>query len=140
MASFSWKLIIWKISSQLLLLVLVICSLGHCLLMSFNFSSSWADLFFYLRAHFSLSSWERSISQLWQIGYPILPRFWVWKCQGEMGLRQGEQGFSSFLAKLLVYLMIFQSGAQCKILKQPCSTCLKSIFRPIPGTQKSNIR
>lgn len=61
MASFSWKLIIWKISSPqlLLLLVLVICSLGHCLLMSVSTSAvaaelSWTDLFlFYLRAHFT---------------------------------------------------------------------------------------
>ena len=61
MASFSWKLIIWKISSPqlLLLLVLVICSLGHCLLMSVSTSAvaaepSWADLFlFYFKAHFT---------------------------------------------------------------------------------------
>ena len=29
---------------------------------------------------------------------------------GEMGLRQVEQGFSSFFAKFLVYLMIFQNS------------------------------
>ena len=43
-----------------------------------------------------------------------IPKTWVfgfWKCCGEMGLRQVEQGFSSFLAKFLAYLMIFQSGA-----------------------------
>ena len=34
-------------------------------------------------------------------------RFWKWG--GEMGLRQVEQGFSSFFAKFLVYLMISQS-------------------------------
>lgn len=46
MASFSWKLIIWKISSPqlLLLLVLVICSLGHCLLMSVSTSAVAAEL------------------------------------------------------------------------------------------------
>ena len=60
-----------------------------------------------------------------------------------MDLRQVEQGFSSFFAKFLAYLMIFQSGAQerlsAKSLKnhqiwqkkiakneeKPCSTCLK---------------
>ena len=32
------------------------------------------------------------------------------KCHLEMGLRQVEPGFSSFLVKSLAYLMIFQSG------------------------------
>ena len=36
--------------------------------------------------------------------------FGFWKCHGEMGLSQVEQGFSSFFAKFLPYLMIFQSG------------------------------
>ena len=31
----------------------------------------------------------------------------VWKCQGEMGLRQVEHGFSSFFGNFLAYLMIF---------------------------------
>ena len=33
---------------------------------------------------------------------------------GEAGLSQFEQGFSSFFAKSLAYLMIFQSGA-CQV-------------------------
>ena len=46
--------------------------------------------------------------------------FGFWKCLGEMGLKQVEQGFSSIFAKCLPYLMIFQSGAFwkcCKTLK-----------------------
>ena len=35
--------------------------------------------------------------------------FGFWMCHGEMGLRQVEQGFSSFFDKFLAYLMIFQS-------------------------------
>ena len=34
------------------------------------------------------------------------PNFWFWKFHLEMGLRQVEQGFSSFLP----YLMIFQNA------------------------------
>ena len=45
-----------------------------------------------------------------------------------MGLGQVEQGFSSFFANFLAYLMIFQSGARTL-------SCLKQIFR-IPGTPK----
>ena len=61
-----------------------------------------------------------------------------------MGLRQVEQGFSSFFAKFLAYLVIFQSGPhqRCsgnfekssnmakiwqKNEEKPCSTCLKPI-------------
>ena len=38
--------------------------------------------------------------------------FRFWKCLGEMGLREIDQGFSSFFANFLLYLMIFQSGAK----------------------------
>ena len=34
----------------------------------------------------------------------------------KLGLRQVEQGFSSFFAKCLAYLMIFQSGVRQKII------------------------
>ena len=50
------------------------------------------------------------------------PGFWVsgtrnlipgfWKCHGEMDLWQVEQGFSSFVAKRLVYLMIFSRACR----------------------------
>ena len=63
-----------------------------------------------------------------------------------MGLRQVEQGFSSFFAKVLAYLKIFQSGAPimnhlyanilAKIEEKPRFTCLKPIFRQVPGTRK----
>ena len=35
---------------------------------------------------------------------------------GEMGLRQVEQDFSSFFAKFLAYLMIFQSAKILKVI------------------------
>ena len=47
--------------------------------------------------------------------------FGFWKSHGEMGLRQVEQGLSSFFAKILVYLMIFLSG----VGHQRCCEALK---------------
>ena len=56
-----------------------------------------------------------------RVGYPETQ---VWgfgsSMHGEMGLRQVEQGFYSFFAKFLTYLMIFQSSAapsECPTLK-----------------------
>ena len=47
------------------------------------------------------------------------PDFGLCKCHGEMGLRQVEHGLSSFFAKFLTYLMIFQiSGALKESLVQ----------------------
>ena len=42
--------------------------------------------------------------------------FGHWKCRGEIWvytLCHVEQGFSSFFAKFLTYLMMFQSGVAC---------------------------
>ena len=62
-------------------------------------------------------------------------------------LWQVEQGFSSFFAKFVAYLMYFQSGASMgckkfqilqkfgkKMKKKPCTTCVKKhISRLSPG-------
>ena len=43
-----------------------------------------------------------------------------WKCHGEMGFWQVEQGFSTFFTQILAYLMIYQIGAcqkHCQTLK-----------------------
>ena len=43
-----------------------------------------------------------------------VPETWVsgfGSAMEQIGLRQVEQGFSSFFAKFLAYLMIFQNGA-----------------------------
>ena len=47
------------------------------------------------------------VENLWQIGHSK-PGPWKW--HGEMGSRRVEQGFSSFFAKFLAFLMIFLSG------------------------------
>lgn len=54
--------------------------------------------------------------------------FGIWKCCGEMGLMQIEQGFSSFFAK----------EAIGKKREKPCSSYLKPIFWLIPGNRKSD--
>ena len=50
----------------------------------------------------------------------------IWKCYGEMGLRQVERGFYSFFAIFLEYLMIFDIFTYAKYLakneEKPCST------------------
>ena len=70
--------------------------------------------------------------------------FGFWKCHGEMGLWQVEQGFSSFLAKIfgifddfskflqhLWHTSLYEITKYAKNLakneEKPCSTCLKPI-------------
>ena len=62
-----------------------------------------------------------------------------WKRHGEMGLRQVELDFSSFFAKFLAYLIIFQSFTISTLEKSfeteiLCSQLKIHLSRPISGT------
>ena len=52
-----------------------------------------------------------------------------WKFSGEMGLKLVEQGYSSFFAKFLAYLMLSQSGAYRNFEKNHpiCQTFVKKM-------------
>ena len=79
--------------------------------------------------------------------------FRVPRISQKIGLRQFEQGFSSFFANFWAYLIIFPSFAATsartflikyvKILakneEKPLSTCLKTFFLPKPETLVSGI-
>ena len=73
--------------------------------------------------------------------------FGFWKCHGEMGFRQGAQGYcSSFFAKFMAYLMIFQNVAHQwpkiwqKMKKSLTQIALKSICLADSGYPKIRFR
>ena len=61
-----------------------------------------------------------------------VPEIWfrVHRISGKMGLRQVEQGISSFFTKFLAYLMIFQSGVH---ERQGCQKPETNLW--VPSTQ-----
>jgi hypothetical protein len=69
--------------------------------------------------------------------------FGFWKCHGEMGLRQGAQGYySSFFAKFITYLMIFDQWPKIwqKMKKSLTQIALKSICLADSGYPKIRFR
>ena len=82
------------------------------------------------------SSMELRELESLDFGYPI-PEFRVSGIGRKIRRRQVEDGFSSFFAKCLPYLMIFQAKNLAKNEEKPCRTFLQSISLQISGTRSA---